>query len=185
MMMRARSTLLTLVLGAGVALPASAQDQPLFGTEEDVDYAANLWQVLSEAELVGEDPIRTMPYEGREPHGAILEYLEHAITVDGHSDIAVVKKNYRGEQLTVDEVVNSPTEHLESVTVMYRRETGYDPDNANWFWAKYNPDGSLQTNPQGMQLAGRVAKGMDQGCIACHQRAPGDDYVYSHDKWTP
>lgn len=183
--MRAKSILLTLVLGAGVALPASAQDQPPFGSEEDVDYAAKLWQELDEAELVGEDPIRTMPYEGTEPHGAILEYLERPITVDGHSGTAVVKKNYLGEDVSVENVINAPGDYLDSVTVMYRREMGYDPDNANWFWVKYNPDGSPQTNPQGMQLAGRVAKGMDQGCIACHQVAPGDDYTYSHDKWTP
>ncbi len=30
-------------------------------------------------------------------------------------------------------------------------------------------------NPKGMKLAGRVAKGMDQGCIACHRSVGGDD----------
>jgi len=179
------STPVALVVGVALAGPAAAQDQPPFGAPQDVDDAARLWQALDQAELVADDPIRTMPYEGREPHGAILEYLERPITVGDHSGTAVVKKNYRGEGVSVDDVINAPGEWLESVTVMYRRELGYDPENANWFWAKYNPDGSLQTNPKGMQLAGRVAKGMDQGCIACHQAAPGDDYVYSHDKWTP
>lgn len=34
-----------------------------------------------------------------------------------------------------------------------------------------------------MALAGRVAKGADQGCIACHQTAEGGDYVYTHDRF--
>jgi hypothetical protein len=35
--------------------------------------------------------------------------------------------------------------------------------------------------PDGMQLAGRVAKGADEGCIACHTGAAGDDYVFTFD----
>ena len=62
------------------------------------------------------------------------------------------------------------------------REAGYDDDNENWFWAKYLPDGSLDKNPKGMELAGRVAKGADMGCIACHSAAPGDDYLYVNDR---
>ena len=64
---------------------------------------------------------------------------------------------------------------------MFQRAEGYDPENQNWYWAKYLADGSLDRNEQGMQLAGRVAKGADQGCIACHSGAPGDDYLYTFD----
>lgn len=32
----------------------------------------------------------------------------------------------------------------------------------------------------GMALAGRVARGMDEGCIACHQGA-ADDMVFTSD----
>ena len=66
---------------------------------------------------------------------------------------------------------------------MFRREKGYDADNKDWFWAKYKPDGSLDTNPKGMQLAGRVAKGAAQGCIACHKAAPGGDLVFNNDRY--
>ena len=45
------------------------------------------------------------------------------------------------------------------------------------------PEGSLDQNPKGIPLAGRVAKGMDQGCIACHKAAPGGDYVFNHDRY--
>ncbi|KPP84625.1 MAG: hypothetical protein HLUCCO07_05865 [Rhodobacteraceae bacterium HLUCCO07] len=69
--------------------------------------------------------------------------------------------------------------HHAAHTVMFRREAGYDPDNADWFWVKYLPDGSLDKNPSGTPLAGRVGKGMDEGCIACH--AGVEDYVFTSD----
>jgi hypothetical protein len=64
---------------------------------------------------------------------------------------------------------------------MFKRK-GYDGDNKDWFWVKFKPDGSLHKNPKGMQLAGKVAKGMPKGCIACHKAAPGGDYVYNFDR---
>ena len=80
------------------------------------------------------------------------------------------------DQLSREQVLSDPEQYPESITVMYRREQGYDPANQNWFWGKYNPDGSLQTTPEGMPLAGRAA-----GCINCHSAAEGGDYVYSYD----
>ncbi len=46
---------------------------------------------------------------------------------------------------------------------------------------KYLPDGALDKNPKGMSLAGRVGKGADAGCIACHLGAGGEDYVFTTD----
>lgn len=65
---------------------------------------------------------------------------------------------------------------------MAKREAGYDSDNNDWFWAKYKPNGKLHANPKGMLLAGRVAKGMKAGCIACHKSASGSDMVFVHNK---
>ncbi len=56
-----------------------------------------------------------------------------------------------------------------SLTAMYKREAGYDPEDGDWFWAKYNPDDTVQKNPAGVALAGRVAKGAPHGCIACQR----------------
>jgi len=172
------------VLGAG-AHTAIAQDTPPFGQPEDVAYAAALWSALDRDRLVGAQKVLSMPYEGNPPHGAMLEYLERQLRVGETLNRVIVKNNYAGEDLDRQQVLASPQEYLASVTVMYRREEGYDPENQNWFWAKYNPDGSLQTNPKGVSLAGRVAKGMDQGCIACHSAAPGGDYVYTYDLQAP
>ena len=45
------------------------------------------------------------------------------------------------------------------------------------------PDGTLDQNPAGMQLAGRVAKGADAGCIACHSGS--DNYLFTNAAITP
>ena len=64
---------------------------------------------------------------------------------------------------------------------MLQREAGYDDDNDNWFWVKYAPDRSVMSNPKGMKLSGRVAKGMPAGCISCHLSADDGDYLFFND----
>lgn len=173
------ATLAGMLLGAWAG---HAQEAP-FGTDEDIAYAEKLWQALVEAELAGDGAIRAVPYEGQHPHGAVLQTLELAkFTVDDNTGPVIVKRNYGGEGVSKEAVANDPDKYLGAVTVMYQRE-GYDPDNHNWFWVKYTPDGGLEKNPKGMPLAGRVAKGMDAGCIACHSTAPGEDLVFNHDRY--
>ena len=65
---------------------------------------------------------------------------------------------------------------------MVQREAGYDRDNNDWFWVKYSPGGTIDQNPAGMALAGRVAKGTNTGCIACHASAKDNDYLFTNDK---
>ena len=162
--------LIPAALGSAMVM---AQDAP-FGSDADACYAAEIWTAMEERQLAGEGMLRSFPYEGTEPHGLMLETFYTTATVNGHTGDLVVKRNYGPEGVTKDEVLSDPGTHLGSITVMFRREEGFDPDNANWFWAKYLPDGSLDTNPKGMSLAGKVAKGADQGCIACHSGAGGD-----------
>ncbi len=170
------------VLGvSGLVATASSQDQPPFGAEEDIAYSQTLWDRLNEANLAGDNAVNTIPYEGTEPHGLLLETLYRDIEVEDHTGLVVVKRNYGPEGVTVEDVQSDRSEHLASVTIMFKREEGYDPENQNWFWAKYLPDGSLDKNPKDMQLAGRVAKGADLGCIACHTSAEGGDYLFTFD----
>jgi len=167
---------------AAIAMSAGfvvAQDAP-FGTDADAEYAAKLWTIMEEMSLAGDGMIRTFPYDGVAPHGMMLETLYTTATVSGHTGDLVVKRNYGPEGVSIDSVMNEPDKHLAAVTVMFRREDGFDPDNANWFWVKYLPDGSLDKNPKGMRLAGKVAKGADAGCIACHAGA-GDDMLFTTD----
>jgi hypothetical protein len=169
---------LALLAGTGAAAVALAQNGAPFGAQEDVQEAEQLWQALVEARLVSDERIRTMPYEGVEPHGLILEYFEQTLQVGEREGIVIVKTNYmlEGEQLTREDVLRAPEESLDAYTVMFQREQGYHPDHQDWFWVKYDPDGSLDTTPDDVQMAGRVV-----GCIDCHTAAPGDDYVFSYE----
>lgn len=158
----------------------AASDAP-FGTEADIRFASTLWTHLRQARLVGEDAIHATPYAGVHPHGAILETFDTTLAIDGKRGEVVVKRNYGGEGVSKEAVANSPANYLQAITVMYRRP-GYDPENQDWFWVKYDPNGTPMTNPKGMRLAGRVAKGASEGCIACHKAAPGNDYLFIHDR---
>lgn len=168
---------------AGIALGtavATSQEEEPFGDPESVEYAGQLWQVLEENNLVGDDPIRGYPpYQGQEPHGLVLEQVEGTITVEGHEGIFMVKTNFMAEDITVEQVQEAEhREYLDSWTVMFQREDGYASDSNNWFWAKWMADGEFDTTPDGVPLAGRV-----MGCITCHEAAPGGDFVYSHNRY--
>jgi hypothetical protein len=93
----------------------------------------------------------------------------------------IVKDNFAGEGATLETVAESPTDYLSWITVMVQREAGYDPDNNDWFWVNYGSDGVVRKTDTGMAMAGRVAKGMSMGCIACHASAGGGDYYFTND----
>lgn len=187
--MRPRTLMTSLAIGAGLAAAVGAgavrAEGAPFGDAQSVSYAAALWQQLAAKGLVGEGMIHALPYEGTEPHGMMLETFFSTATVEGHTGTVVVKRNYGPAGVSADAVLAEPDKHLGAVTVMFRREAGYDPDNQDWFWVKYLPDGSLDKTPNGTALAGRVAKGMDTGCIACHANAGGDDYLFTTDAIKP
>jgi hypothetical protein len=154
-----------------------------FSGPVSVSYAATLWDAMLSAELVGSNTINGTPYQGQAPHGAILDTVDATLTVNGHTGALIIKRNFGGPDVSKQAVANNPGKYLKAITVMYKRERGYDPDDRDWFWAKYKPDGSLDTNPKGMKLAGRVAKGQPKGCIACHKAAPGGDFVFNHNRY--
>lgn len=157
--------------------PAAVAQEQAFGTQDDVAFAKDLWAALEQADLVGRDAIVARPYEGTEPHGVVLINLEKGLSTREGVVPVIVKSNYGGEGVTVDTVYNNPDQNLGAVTVMLRRP-GYDPDHRDWFWAKYLPDGSLDTGPEGTPLAGKVA-----GCIGCHGDAEGGDFVFNHNRY--
>jgi len=173
----------TLILGACASEPMMKEDTMPFGGPDSVTYAGDLWRALQVARLVGPNAIESKAYPGQHPHGAVLQNVDDMLTVNGVTGPVIVKNNYGGEGASVESVTMNPNKYLAAVTVMFKRP-GYDPDNQDWFWAKYLPDGSLDKNPKGMQLAGRVAKvDPPAGCIACHSAAPGGDMVFTHDRF--
>ncbi len=146
--------------------------EPAFGGPEDAAYAEKLWRQM---EKLGFNSTHGVLQPGESPHGDVIEIIEGMI---GSSKV-IVKRNYAGEGVSVEAVEADRAMYLAAITVMAKRETGYDTDNLDWFWVKYDPDGAISANPQGRSLAGRVAKGMDTGCIACHQGAADSEMLFS------
>lgn len=66
---------------------------------------------------------------------------------------------------------------LGALTIMYRAKEGYDPENNDWYWVKYLPNGKVAKTGEGMPIAGKV-----KSCIECHASAAGDDYVFTNDE---
>lgn len=149
--------------------------KPPFGRKADVAYGKKLWTALEKANLVGHESIRTVPYKGRPPHGAILEAVFAEVMIDGKEIYVIVKKNYGGKGMTKSKVANNGDKYLKWVTVMAQREAGFDAKHKNWFWAKFAPDGkSFDKVPKkGIPLVGKV-----KGCIACHSTAEGGGMVF-------
>jgi hypothetical protein len=168
-------------LGAITALYLSAsvhaddQDKPFFGGESDVAYAIALWTSLEKDKLVGENAINVFPFKGNQPHGAIQQVLDTRLNVNGTDTRVIVKRNHGGEDISVKSIYADPVRNLKAITVMAKREPGYDQENLDWFWVKFTPDGKLNNNPAGVTLAGRIGKGASTGCIACHKAIGGKD----------
>ena len=164
---------------------AEAVNTPM-GSLEDITYATRLWSAMQSEKLVGAKAEKLKPFfGGARPHGIILELVYRNLTVGNHTGFLVVKKNYNGTDVSVANVAKNRAKYLSSITVMYRREKGYDEDNQNWFWVKYRPDGSLfkkDMNGKSVALAGRILKGKTRdengGCIYCHSSARDGDYIF-------
>ncbi len=169
----------TIVVSAFILLSGVAQAAP-FGGDADVQYANDLWSSMVSESYVGEGAIKSRPYTGQHPHGAILDTIEGPIVISGKIHNIIIKRNYGGPGVSKNTVANDPARFLKAVTIMLKRP-GYDPENKDWFWAKYKASGEIDTNPKGVKLAGKIAKGKPVGCIACHTAAPGGDMVFIHD----
>ncbi len=181
-----RKLLLSIGISAAVVIgvlavtsqPTGGQDMA-FGGSDDVDFAEKTWKAMGDYESW---PMKSGYYPGQSPHGKFLRMYYNMIDVNGNPYHIIVKDNYGGEDATMETVSESPDEYLAAVTIMLQREEGYDDENDNWFWVKYGPDGKILSNPKGVALAGRVAKGTDQGCISCHDNAKGGDFLFSNDR---
>ncbi|VAW78420.1 hypothetical protein MNBD_GAMMA13-235 [hydrothermal vent metagenome] len=159
------------------------------GTPNDIQYAQQLWLHLEQEQMVGSHAKALIPFIGAaRPHGWVLEVESRMLQVGDHSGFVVVKKNYRGDQLSVADVEKERAKYLDSISVMFQRENGYDTDNKNWFWVQYQPDGQLSTmRKMGMKIAmaGKLIKAAspdkNRACIYCHSSAGGGDYIFYPD----
>ncbi len=159
MRFRSVAALCALAAAAGCAAPAEPAS--------DTQFAGELWSQMIALRLAGPHAIVSRPYVGKQPHGAVLDYLQTDVTVAGRDAPLMVKKNFGGEGVFIGKVWADPHPYLHDITVMYKREAGYDAAHQDWFYAAYAPDGKVLS-------AGQVAD-----CISCHKKAPGDDYIFS------
>ncbi len=184
---RVQPLLRRFLLSLAVLMPLSmAASAAPFGSAADVNFATQLWQKMEAARMVGPGATAQEPFfGGAKPHGMILELAFQLLDMQGHEGFVVVKKNYNGEGVSVEAVRENRAAYLHSYTVMFQRAKGYDTQNNNWFWAKYDKDGNLiqkVVNGSALLIAGRVAKGKtpdeNGGCIYCHSSAGGGDYIF-------
>ena len=102
---------------------------------------------------------------GQSPHGIfhiayINSILKNALPISNRiapDGSIIVKENF-----------NSSKE-LKLITIMAKVK-GYDPENGDWFWGKYSPDGKVL-------MAGKLAK-----CAECHKASYDidNDFVVLH-----
>ena len=110
-------------------------------------------------------------YLGGPPHGPVRAVVEGKI----NNQRTIVKFNYGGKAITPEKVTANPKKWLKAITVMHKIP-GYDEKHADWFWAKYKPNGELFIKNN------QVRVGRDKGCIACHQSASGNDLTFKHNE---
>ena len=99
-------------------------------------------------------------YPGKEPHGALLTTYVNETALN---DIQGKKGTLSAGSIIVKENY-MPDKKLAAVTVMYK-VAGYNPEAADWFWAKYAPDGNIE------------AEGKATACISCHGQKKDNDYI--------
>lgn len=106
-------------------------------------------------------------YPGQSPHGKFLKLYVNRIAAGAPKELPdgsiLIKENYGPDSKT-----------LMAVTVMYRVKD-YDPSNNDWYWVKYEADGTI-SQMQGMPIAGKVGT-----CIDCHRGAGDADFVFTND----
>jgi hypothetical protein len=127
--------------------------------------AAAVWEYISDEKKYTKWPLwpgTKKLYDGTQPHGMLLttyvskdakKVIKKKQGEFGHGAL-IVKENYK------------PDKTLAAITVMYKK-SGYNPEAGDWYWAKYQPDGTVDK------------EGKVQGCIKCHSAKADNDWVFT------
>ena len=133
------------------------------GTPEDQQAADSLWERIEGHREWGFFDGHVGVMKGASPHGTYVATYINDVAASNQADppygSILVKENYSSED---------PSD-LGGYTVM-ERVRGYDPENGDWFWARFDRRGE-QTH------SGKVAF-----CFDCHFDAEGDDFVFLNDQ---
>ena len=158
--------------------PAAPITDEAYGGTDDVAFAEEAWKALDGYQ---EWRVQSDLVKGASPHGKLVRMYSSWIIIDKRMYSVIVKDNYSGRGMTEDKVKEDPGAWHKSTGVMIQRETGYDKEGMDWFYANF-VDGKVAKNKKGALLAGRVGKGEKRGgCVSCHSQADGGDFLYSND----
>jgi len=144
-------------------------------SKKKLPYEARLWKYLNESKYRNWAPVpgeSDDAYEGESPHGAYLKMYLNRKAAGNPNELPdgsiLVKENYGKDKTT-----------LMAVTVMFRSE-GYNEAAGDWYWVKYNADGTVAKTGEdagSKRIAGKFGK-----CIECHTDAKGNDFVFFNDE---
>lgn len=149
-----------LVSAALLGLTACAS----LGTPEDEAHVHGLWERMQGYESWGQvEGWDGVFFSADRTHGDYVQIWANDIALSDLENLPegsiIVKEGYNDEN----------GESLRAITVMERREAGYDPENGDWFWGRYAKDES-PTN------AGRVGF-----CADCHAGDANGDFSFIND----
>lgn len=150
-----------------------SQSQQRSGTSSRVDepFEVRFWNYLQQAQYRNWAPLAGQTddfYPGHSPHGKQVKLYSNRAAA-AHPD------NFPYGSILVKENYDASGKSLMAITVMYRSK-GFDPENGDWVWTKFEPDGEVAVM-NGMKLTGKI--GM---CVQCHKSAEGGDFIFANDR---
>lgn len=136
-------------------------------------FETRFWQYLTTSHYRNWAPVPGESgdfYQGESPHGSQLKMYLNRVAAGNVANLpngsVLIKENYDDNR------------KLMAITVMYRTK-GFNPSGGDWWWAKYNPDGTVARAPQA--AGGLPLRGAPKGCLQCHGSAAGNDFVFLND----
>ncbi|SFM41265.1 cytochrome P460 family protein [Methanolobus profundi] len=152
--------------GADDAMQAEDMEEDMVEEESMTPDAADLFSMFAEEDSYKEWSIwpgEVAMMDGNGVHGDFVSIYV--------SDNAVSAAETGGEimpygTMVVKEGFDSDKE-LTGIYLMYKAED-FDPDNNDWFWAAYSPDGVVKS------------EGKLGGCIGCHEGKAEADYIFTN-----
>src|SRR5262245_21195691 len=169
-MRMAFASALILISGCFGKLEIEGEPSP-YGGPFDEQEASSLWLQIAGRDgwpaFAGYDGF----FENGAPHGAFGRLFVNTIAAEDPTALPI------GSVIVKHDYVDQDEGALDSITMIARIDN-FNPEAGDWFWARFELDGSLSTDDDGRPLAGKIGMGGEMGCIPCHQSAPGADFVF-------
>lgn len=143
-------------------LPAA--DEPLLEPLEASEISSEgLWQRITEESDYSSYafwPGHEGELPGQAPHGVLHRIYVNRTLLEA---LPAADRMVPAGSIIVKDNLDA-SRNLLSITVMAKID-GFDPENGDWYWAAYNPDGTTR------------AAGALESCISCHEGLKSNDYV--------